>query len=170
MDPTGLECCSVPSAHCLTLVPPYNWSPQEKAWFKSIYGDWVRSTYCTGNRRLSNGNFLAVFCRLWMNRKSISSQQNIRPKIKPAGIAGSPMRSTNGSVPSNISNPVDWQRNEIIYWAPCFWSVETLTVFMAKNLQNRNCSVCHSCPIKAADNYARRQKWTQTLDYRIDAF
>lgn len=40
-----------------------------------------------------------------MKRNSISSQQIIRPSIRPAGMAGKPINNTNGSARSNISKP-----------------------------------------------------------------
>lgn len=58
-----------------------------------------------GNTKFNNGNFRAIFCLLWMNRNSISSQQIIRPRTKAAGMAGKPINNTNGSARSNISNP-----------------------------------------------------------------
>lgn len=81
-------------------------------------------TYGKGKMRLSNGSFRAVFCRLWMNRSSISSQEIMRPIIKPAGMAGSPINNTNGSARSRTSRPCLWPSTCSTVTAPYVTAVQ----------------------------------------------
>lgn len=82
------------------------------------------STHGNGKTKFNNGYFRTELCRFWMKRKIISSHEIIRPNIRPAGMAGSPIKSTNGSARSSTSRPFLWPSTCSTVTAPYVTAVQ----------------------------------------------